>query len=252
METNIIYCEDCLDTMAKMEEKSVDLVVTSPPYNKSRQQSYSEKSLATRQGHYKDFNDARSNEEYIAWTLQRFAEFARVLKNDGVVCYNMGYGSDEIRTSELMWLVVAEVLKQGYFTLGDCIVWKKRNATPNNVSPNKLTRICEFVFIFCKRDSYDTYHCNKKVVGRNSKTGQNIYDNFYNIIDAENNDGPCDIHKATYSTNLCYQLLDRYAVKGGGSVRPLYGNRYYGCGRDRVRNELYRLGDIGGVCRVRE
>lgn len=225
MELNKIYNEDCLETMRRMDEGLVDVILTSPPYNKSRQQSYSEESLATRQGHYKDFNDAKSTEEYIAWTLERFVEFARVLKDNGVVCYNMnmGYGSDEIRTAELMWLVVAEVLRQGLFTMADCIVWKKRNATPNNVSPNKMTRICEFVFVFCKRGDYDTFWCNKKVVGRNSKTGQNIYDSFYNLIDAENNDGPCDIHKATYSTSLCFQLLDRYGSKGGVVYDPFMG-----------------------------
>lgn len=218
MEVNKVYNEDCLVTMGRMEDKSIDVILTSPPYNKSRSATYSEESLATRQGHYKDFNDARSNEEYIQWTLDRFAEFDRVLKDDGSVCYNMSYGSDEIRTAELMWLVVAEILKQGLFTLGDCIVWKKKNATPNNVSPNKMTRICEFVFIFCKRSSYDSFRCNKKVIGNNSKTGQNIYDNFYNIIEAENNDGPCDIHKATYSSSLCFQLLDRYGCTEGGGI----------------------------------
>ena len=34
METNIIYNEDCLETLAKMEDNSIDLIVTSPPYNK--------------------------------------------------------------------------------------------------------------------------------------------------------------------------------------------------------------------------
>ena len=28
-----IYNEDCLDTMRRMKDQSVDLVVTSPPYN---------------------------------------------------------------------------------------------------------------------------------------------------------------------------------------------------------------------------
>lgn len=220
MEINRIYNEDCLDTMKKMDEGSINIILTSPPYNKSRQASYSEQSLATRQGHYKDFNDARSNEEYIAWTLERFKEFGRILKKDGVVIYNMSYSSDEIRMAELMWLVVAEVLKQGIFTLGDAIIWKKKNATPNNVSHNKLTRICEFVYIFCKRGDFDTYHANKQIMSI-SKKGQAIYDNYYNIINAENNDGACEIHKATYSSSLCFQLLDRYGVKGGGQFMTL-------------------------------
>ena len=33
METNKIYNENCLDTMAKMPDNFIDLTVTSPPYN---------------------------------------------------------------------------------------------------------------------------------------------------------------------------------------------------------------------------
>lgn len=182
----------------------------------------SERALANMEVHYKDFDDAKSNEEYIAWTLERFVQFNRVLKDNGVICYNLSYSTDEIRMAELMWLVVAEVLKQGYFTLGDAIVWKKKNAIPNNVSPNKMTRICEFVFVFCKRADFDTFHGNKKLISV-SKTGQNIYENFFNIIEAENNDGPCDIHKATYSTSLVFQLIDRYGLRGGCLYDPFMG-----------------------------
>ena len=35
MELNIIYNEDCLETLAKMEDNSIDLIITSPPYNKN-------------------------------------------------------------------------------------------------------------------------------------------------------------------------------------------------------------------------
>lgn len=223
MELNSIYNEDCLDTMKRMDDKSINLIITSPPYNKSRRSSYSEDSLATMQGHYKDFDDAKTNDEYIKWTMERFSEFYRVLRDDGVICYNLSYSTDEIRMAELMWLVVAEIIKQGDFTLADTIVWKKRCATPNNVSPNKMTRICEFVFVFCKRQSFDTFHGNKRIISV-SKKGQDIYDNYYNFIEAENNDGVCHIHKATYSTSLCFQLIDRYGVRGGGNLRPLYRN----------------------------
>ena len=34
MEKDIIYNEDCLTTLSKMENNSIDLMVTSPPYNK--------------------------------------------------------------------------------------------------------------------------------------------------------------------------------------------------------------------------
>src|SRR5690554_5477886 len=36
IEINKIYCENCLDTMAKMPDNFIDLTVTSPPYDNLR------------------------------------------------------------------------------------------------------------------------------------------------------------------------------------------------------------------------
>ena len=44
METNVIYNDVCLETLAKMEDNSIDLIVTSPPYNKNFYASSSGKS----------------------------------------------------------------------------------------------------------------------------------------------------------------------------------------------------------------
>ena len=35
METNIIFNEDCMNTLQRLESNSIDLIVTSPPYNKN-------------------------------------------------------------------------------------------------------------------------------------------------------------------------------------------------------------------------
>ena len=35
METNVIYNDVCLETLAKVEDNSIDLIVTSLPYNKN-------------------------------------------------------------------------------------------------------------------------------------------------------------------------------------------------------------------------
>ena len=82
---------------------------------------------------------------------------------------------------------------------------------PNNVSHNKLTRICEFVFVFCRKDEYKTFITNKKVKSISEKTGQKFYENIYNFVEAKNNDGSNKLNKATYSSDLCEQLLNVYA-----------------------------------------
>ena len=35
METNVIYNDVCLETLTKVEDNSIDLIVTSLPYNKN-------------------------------------------------------------------------------------------------------------------------------------------------------------------------------------------------------------------------
>ena len=40
IEINTIYNENCLDTMARMKDNSIDIVFTSPPYNRKRNDKY--------------------------------------------------------------------------------------------------------------------------------------------------------------------------------------------------------------------
>jgi DNA modification methylase len=63
-----------------------------------------------------------------------------------------------------MWLLIAEIIKQTDFTVADCISWKKQNALPNATSKNKLTRICEFIFVFVRKSEYLSFNTNKNEV----------------------------------------------------------------------------------------
>ena len=40
IEINTIYNENCIDTMARMKDNSIDIVFTSPPYNRKRNDKY--------------------------------------------------------------------------------------------------------------------------------------------------------------------------------------------------------------------
>ena len=54
---------------------------------------------------------------------------------------------------------------------------------------------------------------NKKVTKQSSR-GQNYYENIFNFIEANNNDGSCKLNKATFSTEFAKQLLNIYAKDG--------------------------------------
>jgi site-specific DNA-methyltransferase (adenine-specific) len=192
--------------MDKMN-KEINVILTSPPYNTSRTDGYS-MSKDKYNSRYVDFLDNKTDQEYIQWTVDLFNKYESVLKENGVILYNLSYSSEN---TYLMWMVLAEIIKNTQFTVADCIVWKKKSAIPNNRSSNKLTRIVEYIFVFCRKTELKTFKSNKKVVSIIEKTGQKNYENIMNFIEAKNNDGSCELNKATYSTELCEKLLGIYA-----------------------------------------
>ena len=199
---NVIFNEDCLVTMNKIG-KVVDVIITSPPYNTSRVGSKADPYSFR----YDGYKDGLSDDDYIKWTIDVFNGYDKVLKNNGSILYNISYSSEN---TDLIWKVVYNIIANTNFTTADTIVWKKDCAIPNNVSPNKLTRIVEFVFVFCRKSEISTFEMNKPI-NSISKKGQTIYDNVFNFIDAKNNDGSNDLNKATFSTEFVRKLIRLYA-----------------------------------------
>jgi len=208
-----IYNGDCLEVMDNLiaEGKSVNAVVTSPPYNIIRPSS-------TDMG-YDIYNDDKTNDEYISWTNSIFLKFDKLLEKDGVILYNMSYGSENTTT---MSLTIASIIQNTNFTIADIIVWKKKTAIPNNVSKNKLTRIVEFIYVFVRKDEFKTFNTNKKISGI-SKVGQKIYNGEFNFIEADNNDCSTSLNKATYSTDLVNKLFALYIKDGSTVLDPFNG-----------------------------
>lgn len=204
-----IYNEDCLTTMSKIAKAGgkVDIILTSPPYNTGRNSGNIERGMKNHERRYDIYLEQRNTDEYNDWTVDIFNHYDSILKENGCILYNMSYGNEN---PEQMYLTIADVISRTNFTIADTIIWKKKSALPNNVSHNKLTRICEFVFVFCRKDEYKTFTANKRVKSQ-SKTGQKYYENIYNFVEAKNNDGSNNLNKATYSSDLCEQLLNIYA-----------------------------------------
>ena len=182
---NKIFNEDCRQTIQKMIQQGykVDNIITSPFYNtgRSSQCHTSQKSRDNHEGRYDIHLDDMTNDEYIKFTVDLFLSFDKILQDNGCILYNMSYGSEN---TELMWLTIASIIQNTPFTIADDIIWKKNSALPNNVSPNKLTRIVEHVLAFCRKSEFKTFKANKKVKSI-SKTGQKYYENVFNFIEAQ-------------------------------------------------------------------
>ena len=209
-----------MDKMVK-ENFKVDYIITSPPYNTTRKGKLynTQKARDEGYGRYDEYCEDKSNDEYIDWTINLFEYFDKVLSDNGVVIYNLSYSNEN---TELMWRVVYNIIEHTDFTIGDNIIWKKKNALTNGASNNKLIRLCEYIYIFCRKDEFNTFKTNKKVskVGVN---GQTYYHSIFNFIEAPNNDGKCDLNKATFSTDLILKLCDIYVNDGSVVYDPFIG-----------------------------
>ena len=155
-----------------------------------------------------------TNKEYYDFTLKVFNGYDRVLEKNGVVLYNISYSQN--KTDEL-FVLISKIVRKTNFSIADVIIWKKEKArTMPNVSQRGLTRICEFIFVFVRKDEKETFNCNKKVICK-SKGKIPIYDNVLNLIEAENKDKNSYSNKlntATFSQQLVRKLLDIYYVGG--------------------------------------
>lgn len=201
MKINKIYNENNMITMSRMPDNFISGVITSPPYNftTKRKDSYYNNGYSDK--------DNLSEEEYIKTRLIEFKEFERVLKDDGVICYNISYHNEN---PILPTLLMSEIHKETGLTVADIITWKKRSAIPFQTSSTKLSRICELIYVIVKKERLHDFRTNKQVSKINEKTNQKFYKNYTNFIEAENNDKIKSKLKAAYSEDLVYKLFNIY------------------------------------------
>ena len=102
-----LYNMDCVAGMRKhVEDGSIDVVVTSPPYNIGKK--------------YNSYDDTVSREEYLIWMEEVGIELKRCLKDDGSFFLNMGGKPSD------PWvpMEVAGVMRK-HFELQNTIHWIK-------------------------------------------------------------------------------------------------------------------------------
>lgn len=211
---NQIFNEDNLKTLSKIEDKFINGIITSPPYNicSNRKDTYYNNGYSE--------NDNLSEHEYINLRIREFKEFERVLRDDGVICYNISYHNEN---PILPTLLISEIHKQTNLTVADIITWKKKNSLPFQTSPTKLSRICELIYIIVKKESLHNFRTNKVVSSVNQKTKQKFYKNYINFIEADNNDGIKSKLKASFSEDLVLKLINIYFPKDSIIYDPFSG-----------------------------
>jgi len=123
-ELNKIYNENCLDTMKRMPDNFIDLVVTSPPYDNLRK-----------------YNGYSFEFEKIA------SELFRVVKVGGVVVWVVGDATINGSESGTSFSQALYFMQCG-FKLHDTMLYKKVNYIP--LTHNRYEQCFEYMFCFSK------------------------------------------------------------------------------------------------------
>jgi len=110
-----VYFEDCVEGMAeRLDDNSVDMVFTSPPYNVEKTQS------GTRESETVDYKDDRTDSEFREFLQSVFSELERVVKPEGHIFINIGHNTQNGTVDPAEW--VCDLFKS---PLRSYIVWKK-------------------------------------------------------------------------------------------------------------------------------
>ena len=131
METNKIYNEDCLITMSKIENSSIDLIIIDPPYNVNAA-------------------DWDKIENYLDWMKNILSESFRILKPNGsLYLWGMTKNNDFLRLK--LW--IDDKIKNYYFK--NWIVWVHEVKIHKKLSDKYLTKHEDLLFYSGNKNTFN-------------------------------------------------------------------------------------------------
>lgn len=157
------------EAMKEVADESIDVVITSPPYNRGKNYQSDDSSC---------HNDALPTKDYHQLLTRVFSECLRALKKDGVFFLNIGDSATDQGKSE----EVLQVAKRAGFHHLQTVIWVKSLLGRGHYTPSgglrRLNNIWESVYVLVKHKKqyrYDTKaigipYADKSNIGRYSET----------------------------------------------------------------------------------
>ena len=207
MEKNIIYNENCLETLSRMPDKCIDLVVTSPPYNMRTRIRNGEYTTREKSEHfskkYKHFDDALSIDDFYSSHSEVLNELLRVSK---IVCYNFQIVTG---SKEAFFKIIGDFNKH----IKDIIIWDKGHGQP--AMHGQVLNSCYENILILEDD---------KRAGRaiqNAKFNRGEMDNILRVGRGEK---ITDIHGATFPELLAGELIKAFSDEENLIYDPFMGS----------------------------
>jgi len=212
MSTDIILYGDVYACLEYLEDDSIAVAITSPPYWKQRDYKFEGQ-----------IGQEETPEEYIGRLVTVFSKLRQKLKRDGVFFLNIGdkylnqYGKSYLLL--IPYRLAYHMLKDGWY-LEDIIIWYKPNHMPSSVK-DRFANTYEPVFVL-------------------TKDKENIYrKGSPNVVEIPLQQVPWR-HTAVYPENLVREMLNRVDLKDGDLILDLFaGTGTTGVVVRDIRNSIY-------------
>ena len=211
-----IICGDCLDIMKKMPDKSVDLVVTSPPYNLKNSTGNGMKdgrggkwAGAALVNGYSNHDDNMPHDKYSKWQRDCLTEMFRLIKDDGAIFYNHKWRVQDGLLQDRQDIVNG-------FPVRQIIIWRRKGGI--NFNPGYFLPTYEVIYLIPKSQ----FKLAPKA---------NAFGDVWDFTQEMNNQHPAPfpvalIDRIIYSTNAKI-ILDPFSGSGTTAVVAMSLKRHY-------------------------
>ena len=125
---NKIYNLDCIDGLKKLDDESIDLIITSPPYNLGNNHHTGNKKIFA-------YDDNLNEKDYQSSQINMLEQCYRVLKNSGSMMYqHKNRIKKGIQISPYEWIFKTQ------FCIKQEIVWINRSQNFDKISKKNIQK----------------------------------------------------------------------------------------------------------------
>ena len=212
MSGDIILHGDVYACLDYLDDNSIAVAITSPPYWKQRDYKFKGQ-----------IGQEKTPEEYIGRLVRVYSKLRQKLRSDGIFFLNVGdkylnqYGKSHLL--QIPYRLAYHMVKDGWY-LEDVIIWYKPNHMPSPVK-DRFTNTYEPVLVL-------------------AKSKNNIYQNKYpKVVEIPLQQTPWK-HTAVYPESLVREMLERVELKDGDLILdPFAGTGTTAVVVNKIRNSLY-------------
>jgi len=209
-----LFNEDCVKAMKAMAAVSVNLIITSPPYNVNLGNNKFKKDG------YENYDDNLDYPDYLNWMREVFVCCFKVLADDGRICVNIGDGKNGKIPTHSDFI---QILKGIGFLPLSTIIWDKQTTSNRtawgsymSASAPSIPTQHEYILVFGKTE--------KRLAKGVSTISKEEFVKFTDSIWQMKPETKKIGHPAPFPVELPYRLIQLYSYQDDVVLDPFMGS----------------------------